>query len=530
MQLLKPHYIFYTGRHQLLSLLKPVEMNEYSRKNCLPTTRLDIIKSIIEWITDESRERKSVLWLYGLAGSGKSTLSTTIAWMMRDLYQLGAFFFFDRDIPERNPATLIRTLAYQLALFDARIGDVISKIVENTPRIAEMPLDFQITNLLLIKAMELVEWSGGPIVLVVDALDEPASNSHRKELLKALSKGFHDLPSFLRVVVVSRQESDIQHALGSHPAVHRYPLDIDSPINQDDIRRFIWHQLDQIRRENEHLACDWPGEDKITTLMRSAGGLFVWASTACLYIDGYDPNRRLMELITHQSEINSSEPFAQLDKLYKTGLESARYWNDLLFCSDFRDILGVILCARNPLSPSVIDSLLELPQNRTCCQTISHLGCVLHIGESDGIRILHPSFHDYLSSRCSLEPWFVDLQLHNRKLALCCIGLLNRTLQKNICGLTLQVPDSVKEKQLSSAVSYACRFWIEHVCFILDDMNDILDHIYQFLCQHLLHWMEVLAILKCHELTIRTLKNLLGWIQVSCNILTSSSLKLMGFE
>jgi len=81
-----------------------------------------------------------------------------------------------------------------------------------------MPLDFQITNLLSVKAMESVEWSGGLIVLVVDALDEPASNNHQKELLKALSKGFHDLPSFLRVVVVSHQESDIQHALGSHLA------------------------------------------------------------------------------------------------------------------------------------------------------------------------------------------------------------------------------------------------------------------------------------------------------------------------
>ena len=450
--------------------------------------------------------------------------------MMRDLYQLGAFCFFDCDIPERNPVTLIRTLAYQLALFNTHIGDVISKIVKNTPRIAEMPLDFQITNLLSVKAMESVEWSGGPIVIVVDALDELASNSHRKELLQALSKGFHNLPSFLRVVVVSRQDSDIQHALRSHSAIHQYPLDIDSPITQHDIQIFIQHQLDQIRRENKHLSldCDWPGEDQITTLTRSAGGLFVWASTACLYIDNYDPGQRLMELITHQPEINSSEPFAQLDKLYKTGLQSAGYWNNLSFCSDCCDILGVILCARNPLSPPVIDSLLELPPNRTCHQSISRLGCVLRIGESEGIRILHPSFHDYLSSRCSLEPWFVDLQLHNRKLALCCIGLLNRTLHKNICGLTLQVPDLVKEKQLSSAVSYACRFWIEHVCFILDDMNDILDHIYQFLCQHLLHWMEVLAILKCHELTIRTLKNLLGWIQVSYNI-DLFKLKLMCF-
>jgi hypothetical protein len=220
-----------SGRDQLLSTLKPVEMNEYDRKSCLSTTGLDVIKSIIDWVTDESTERKSVLWLYGLAGSGKSTLSTTIAWMMRDLQRQGAFFFFDHDVPARNAATLIRTLAYQLALFDARFGDAISRIVESIPRIAEMPLEFQITNLLSVKAMESVVWSGGLIILVVDALDECGSNKDRKELLQALSKGFHNLPSFIQIMVVSHQESNIQHALGGSGPLLRMACTSPSRFN-----------------------------------------------------------------------------------------------------------------------------------------------------------------------------------------------------------------------------------------------------------------------------------------------------------
>jgi len=135
-------------------------MPEYNRMACLAKTRLDVIKSVTDWITDESNDQKRVLWLYGVAGSGKSTIATTIAWMMRELHRLGAFFFFDRDIPERNAATLIRTLAYQLALFDAQIGDEMSRIVESIPLIAERPLDFQFANLLSAKALQLVEWSG----------------------------------------------------------------------------------------------------------------------------------------------------------------------------------------------------------------------------------------------------------------------------------------------------------------------------------------------------------------------------------
>ncbi|KAF8239899.1 hypothetical protein L208DRAFT_1560170 [Tricholoma matsutake] len=244
---------------QVLSSLRPVVIDKYDRLTCLLNTRLDVIKSITEWIVDESNDRKQVFWLNGLAGSGKSTLSTTIAHMMRDLHQLGAFFFFDRDIPKWNAATMIRTLVHQLALFNTNIGSEVACIMESHPNIASMPLEFQFKNLLTKQALAGVEWSGGPVILVIDALDECGNADDRKVLMRALSMGFLALPPFIRVMVVSRREPDIEMTLASHPTVHSYPLNIDTPITKDDILGFIQHCLGEICEVRIYLklSSDW---------------------------------------------------------------------------------------------------------------------------------------------------------------------------------------------------------------------------------------------------------------------------------
>ena len=174
-------------------------MDEFNRTPCLG----NVINDIMKWIADDSNDAKKVMWVYGLAGTGKSTLSTTIAQIMRRLRRLGAFFFFNCDIPQRNFATWIRTLAYRLAMFDARFGAAISRVVEKNDNIAGMPLDYQFENLLSANALRSVEWSGGPVVLIIDALDECGSEADRKILLQVLSKGFSDLPPFIRIMVVS---------------------------------------------------------------------------------------------------------------------------------------------------------------------------------------------------------------------------------------------------------------------------------------------------------------------------------------
>ena len=491
-------------------VLKPEAMDEYNRTPCLKDTRRNVIKDIMEWIADDSNEEKKVLWVYGLAGTGKSTLSTTIAQIMRQVNRLGAFFFFNRDIPRRNFSTLIRTLAYRLAMFDARFAATISRVVENHENIAEMPLEFQFEQLLSVNALKSVEWSEGPILLIVDALDECGSEADRKILMQALSKSFSGLPSFIRIMLVSRPELDIQRALGSHPHLRPYPLDIDSATNKHDVLEFILYRLEEIRVNDGYLGDLWPSEDKISSLADRAAGLFIWASTACLYIaEGYAPKQRLSELLNKQSE---GGPISMLDSLYETGLRSAGWWNDRSFCSDCRKILGVILCARVPLPCSVIDDLLVLPEDTPSLKSVSRLSCVLHVSKTEQIRILHPSFHDYLSDRCRDKPWSIDLEHHNKELALCCINLLDKELRENICDMT--PPYLSRKATLPEAISYACKFWIEHICLLSDVRDDIVNRMYNFLVKHLLHWIEALAILNIHDHTIRSIHNLMKWLQV----------------
>jgi hypothetical protein len=492
-------------------------MDEYNRTPCLENTRRNVINDIMEWIANDSNDSRKVLWVYGLAGTGKSTLSTTIAQIMRRLHRLGAFFFFNRDIPQRNFATLIRTLAYRLAMFDARFGAAISRVVENNDDIAGMPLELQFGNLLSANALKSVEWSGGPVVLIIDALDECGSEADRKILLQVLSKGFCDLPSFIRIMVVSRQELDIQLALGSHLHLRPYPLDIDSVTNKDDVSEFIQHRLEEIRIKDGYLGDHWPGDDKIRSLASRASGLFIWASTACLYIEsGYTPSQRLSELVNTQPDDNSSGPFAQLDILYKTGLQSAGLWNDPSFRLDCCNILGVIVCVRVPLSCPVVDTLLALPQDRPSWKSVSRLRCLLHVSETEPIRILHPSFHDYLSERCRDQPWSIDLERHNEELALRCIKLLDKELRENICDMTL--PYRSRKNTLPEAISYACKFWIEHICLVSNVTDDIVEQVYDFLVKHLLHWMEAMAILNSHDDTIRVIHNLMEWLRVCPSI------------
>ncbi|KAF7973389.1 hypothetical protein HWV62_15166, partial [Athelia sp. TMB] len=498
---------------QVLQKLRPVAIDQVNRGVCLPNTRLGTIKSILDWYSNDSDNHESVLWVHGLAGTGKSTLSTTIARMVEDLNLLGAFFFFDRQLPERDTSTLIRTVAYQLAQFDSSIGAKVEQVLLDTPHIANLPLAIQFSKLLSTTALGDIEWSRGPILVIIDALDESGSATDRKGLLKVFSEGFSDLPWFLRLLIVSRPERDILDRF-KHCSIRREELGVDSNLNQEDVAEFIRFRLNEIREDNiDYLTealQDWPSEVEIQALAALAAGLFIWAATACHLIDtSHNPKEQTNQLIKHHSADAYASIFASLHQLYKTALQSAGNWNDQTFCSDFRDILGMIICAQVPLSCIAVDRLLGLP--RPSMQTVSRLGSLIRGDREQPIRILHASFHDYLTLRDLIEPWAINDERYNIHVANRCIEHLQQELRENMCDLAL--PHPVHDETLSDSVSYACKFWIHHVCSITVVPGDLCDKIYQFIIIHLLHWLEALVIMKAYRVAMQSLPRLLEWIQ-----------------
>ncbi|KZP21263.1 hypothetical protein FIBSPDRAFT_931700 [Athelia psychrophila] len=510
---------------RVINQLRPAVMDEDKRGICLTNTRLKAIKAVTTWFSSDSKGQDvgSAMWVHGVAGAGKSTLSTTVARMIRDLDLLGAFFFFNRDLPESNASTLIRTLAYQLAQFDPIIGAKIEQIIKGTPNIASMPLAVQFSKLFSATALGDIPWSRGPILVVVDALDEAGSVAEREDMINVLSEGASKLPWFLRLLIVSRYERDICDAF-QNSIVRQEELRVDSETAQGDITVFIRSRLDKTRGKNiRYLGsamASWPSEDSVNGLVHLASGHFIWADTACRLIHASDdPQQAIDELITHQSTSQSGESFASLHRLYKTALLSAGGWKNTSTAANVRDILGIVICAQIPLSCSAIDSLL-LPRAGThqrrppSLQTVSRFGSVLNWSDTGPTRLLHASFYDYLTVHARAEPrepWAIIVEECNAQLAKACIALLGKELHENMCNLTLLRP--VQNESLSESVAYASKFWIEHVCLITDTSEDLADVVYQFMHEHLLHWIEALAIMKAYDVVMRLLPRLLKWTQ-----------------
>jgi hypothetical protein len=74
---------------------------------CHSDTRVELLREIYDWADDV--DGKCIFWLKGMAGTGKSTISRTVAQALADQGRLGASFFFKRGEHDRENASLFFT-------------------------------------------------------------------------------------------------------------------------------------------------------------------------------------------------------------------------------------------------------------------------------------------------------------------------------------------------------------------------------------------------------------------------------------
>ena len=499
-----------TDNQDSLEKLKPVIMDASGRTECLRGTRVDVLRFTMDWVNDPTTNQR-ILWLYGLAGSGKSTLSTTIANIFNASGELGAFLFFDRDVTERsNPSTVVRTLAHQLAGSHPAAARAIRAVIERNTNIFISPLRLQFQKLIL-EPLSAVTGVAPKIILVLDALDECGTASQRNALLSMLAHDFiHMIPS-VRTIIASRPEIDICSAFESQSHILAHELDITSEANSDDIMLYFRYHMALIRTQKKYLRLNlqWPGEEVLCELVQRASGLFVWASTVCEFMNGHDPRKRMDAIL--KGQVGSSAELA-LDNLYTTALLSLGNWDDEDFVADFRSIMGIVLVARRPLSSESIDVLLNTHEENPSMHTISLLGCLIQ--HTPTVRVLHPSFSDFMTTqrRCGQDMWFFHQSICHRKLAFQCLAHMDTVLKRNICNMTLSVNQA--DEGLSEVVSYSCLFWIDHICVIEDDLVPVVDRLHGFLNRHLLHWFEAMSIMKRSRDTIDLVDRLYDWLSV----------------
>ncbi|KDQ50996.1 hypothetical protein JAAARDRAFT_86784, partial [Jaapia argillacea MUCL 33604] len=139
---------------------------------CLPETRVALLDAIETWTT-QSNSTKSLMWLYGVAGCGKSSIAHSLAQKFKDHGYLAATFFCSRfDQPRATPTNIIPTLVWQLAcIYEGFKQAVVGYLMQHD--IVPPTIQLQFDNLLKEPLSKMTEpHVNKGFVILIDALDE----------------------------------------------------------------------------------------------------------------------------------------------------------------------------------------------------------------------------------------------------------------------------------------------------------------------------------------------------------------------
>ena len=503
---------------------------------CLVDTRVDLLQQITDWATSNSSQY--IYWLKGRAGTGKSTVALTIAKSLdRQGVSLASFFFKRGGGDLARSRKVISTIAFQLAIRSRLLASFICGALREYPDLGDSASLSQQYDKLLLRPLQRARQSAPQLpsfIVVLDALDECDDLNDVRLLLRLLGDTGNMVGLGLRLLVTSRPETPIRVGFRnmSHIAYHELALHEEPrAIVNRDIRRFVTHELAQIRADR-NLPESWPGDDKIRVITTRADGLFIYAATVCLYINGpwqVSPSQRL-EQVCHANGAKHKSTEA-LDEMYSIVLDSSMKGDfsaeeEHEFTRRLRKVVGSAVLVFDNLSAEELARLL-FPMSTggaVVQQTLDSLHAVFDVPEevNKPIQMLHLSFRDFVvdSARCYDLRFQINEQQVHHDLSDRCLDLMEQSLVKNMCrlpGLGIfvdEVSETVLRQYLPFGLRYACCHWISHAERGRVSLSDN-GRVYRFLRRYLLNWLEAMSLTEKMSEAMTMMKQLESLIEVN---------------
>jgi NACHT domain len=464
-------------------------MGEDLRNSCTPGTRVDIREGISLWATDCSDDAKSVYWLSGQGGSGKTTIACSIARELESIIttvngkaQLGGSFFCSESYPEtRDRDAVIRTIVHQLArkckAFKVALRECSFEAVDKGPR---AQLEALLVNPWKRSALGRLAKGEPCYVISIDALDE-LEGQGGIELLAALFEAItkHDLKG-LKFLITSRSEPELVERIEAFSNKDFLRLE-EVPVEQTSA------DIDTYLRQNLNKCAT---DEQIRQLVKDASGLFIYAATVVGSMKGCSlkEQKGLLKKIVALSFSTTHRPnrlaTQMLDKLYLHVLENRlvdpRHRDLPDVVEQSLKILHTILCTFERTSVSLVEELLDAAEegNESEFETftvdpdavVSRLHAVLCV--KDGrVTWFHKSFPDFMFDEKRSAKYCCNPDLNHRVLSRGCFSIMKNQLHFNIAKISTsfkldkdnQTLSRCIEANIAPLLAYACQNWGGHL-------------------------------------------------------------------
>jgi hypothetical protein len=494
-------------------------------------------QKLSDWANNDA-PKLTTLWLNGMAGTGKSAIATTFARNMARDGLLGASFFVDRQVAERtNLLRIVQSLAYDLAEGDHNRLSALWSTLCAKPAITSMPLQEQVQALIK-KPLALTYTE--TLVIVIDGLDECAL-SDGALLLKTLVDCLEGFP--IKLLVSSRSNPAIVRCFS---AIHHTPRRLqEQPLEEveKDVRLYWEHDLDELCSHGG--GSDWRRSVSLHRLVKLTGRLFIYATTILKMVENVQHNRieeltELLEKSNPETSMSETDEGSILDKLYRHILTQAVSNRDGQInprsVLRLRNILEVVIFARQPLTRSALSQLLDMKIDDLdgYLATLVSVLVVPHAASADGvIHPLHQSFPDFLCRHGTHihRDLLINATVAHLRLTEHCLARLNNDLHFDMCNIRdPSIRNHEVEIHVPLALSYSCNCWAAHY------LDYVHAHGHQFevplglngFCQdHLLHWIELLSLIDGLNGILRVIPTLLTALKVHLAVLSLSCERLI---
>ena len=368
--------------------------------------------------------------------------------------------------------------------------------------------------------------------IVIDALDECKDEGPASAILSVLGRFVSEIPK-VKSLVTGRPEPRIQEGF-------RLPLltkvtdtfflhEVEPTQVKNDIQLLFRYKFSEISARQSGLD-NWPTKEQLDLLCERAAGFFVHAAATVKFIDYRCNNPRkqldLLLRLPKDTVYEERTKFTTLYSLYTSILQEAFGNDDLENDSKVCSVLGAVILATNPLSPSTIATLLGFDVEDVFSLLSSVHPLLLLQGDINSpVQPFHKSFPDFITNpiQCVNPRFQISPPDYHLELLLDCLELMNKTLEKNMCNLPEAVKNSEvddlqerREQYLNHGLQYACKSWHKHLInkhtSHVPKITSVLHH---FLEEKFLFWLEVLSILGAVRDAVDALKVAIRWLEVS---------------
>jgi len=469
-----------------------------SYAGCMVGTRDSVLSKFMAWVKDD---RMAILWLAGMAGTGKTSIAVSLCRMLRNdtAVFFGGGFFCSRSagsIARIDVRRILPTLAVLLAGMSEEFAEALAEELKNDQRLGHKPVDQQIGPLLS-KPLAVFASLPHPIVFIIDALDECKDERELAVLLRLIADFKCDVK--VKFILTSRPEQHIRNTPISNSAhntiLHLHTINPDEVTS--DIRLYITGTLEDTGAEGT-----WYSNRDVEVLVELSAGLFIFASTVLKYVlhrQGSSVRRDRLRKAT-SAIIMRTVATAAVEKVYEFVLMEATKSDtvDDDELEKMKNILACILTARTSLSVEALAALLDIAPD-TLRGSLEQLHSLVYVPSKDsqpGLQILHASFGDYLFERGPAH-LRVTATLGHGILA---HGCLRRMAWDDLCFNVSRSHSSFEPNPksvphgLALSLIYACLHWSHHIDSASNSSAFDLEIARTFRTKFMF-WLEVLSVL-----------------------------------